>query len=95
MKDWHVHIGQYFEAYYDFHDVFQVLKNNGIEEAVVAYLTPRFDDEKYALDFFHAVVDELKEANHFAQDIGLKTDFLHWADPLVLKSIPLEKIFSG
>lgn len=94
MKDWHVHIGQYFEAYYDFHDVFWVLKNNGVTEAVVAYLTPRFDDEKHSLDFYHAVLDELKEANCFAQDIGLKTDFLHWADPLVIKSISLEKIFS-
>ncbi len=94
MKDWHVHIGPYFDEYYDFHDVFQILKNNGVTEAVVAYLTPKFDDEKNAIDFYHAVAEELKEARLFAQAIGLKVDFLYWADPLVLKSIPLEDVFS-
>ena len=59
MKDWHVHIGQYFEEYYDYHDVFSVLKNTGINEIVLAYLTPRFIDKKNAVDFFHAVEEEL------------------------------------
>lgn len=94
MKDWHVHIGQYFDEYYDYHDVFQILKNNGVTEAIVAYLTPKFDDEKNAIDFYHAVVEELKEAQSFARSLGLKADFLYWTDPLVLKSMPLEDVFS-
>ena len=93
MFDHHTHIGLYYKTYYDFHDVFLALKNNGVAQTTTAYLTPRFNDEKNALDFFYAVQEELKEAKAFAEKIGLKVNFLYWADPLVLKNIKLEKIW--
>lgn len=94
MTDWHTHIGQYFDSYYDFHDVFDVLKKNGIDETVCAYLTPKFDDAKTSLSFFHAVEEELENARVYAKSIGLKVSFLYWADPLVLKALSLKTIFS-
>lgn len=93
MTDWHVHIGQYYDSYYDFHDVFKVLKMNGIDEAVCAYLMPKFEHKKDALDFYNAVEEELKIANEYVNDIALKVHFLYWADPLVLKEFSLETIF--
>ena len=60
MYDYHTHIGQFNEVYYDYHEVLRTLKNNGITEATLAYLTPRFDNGNYAKDFYFAVRDELK-----------------------------------
>lgn len=94
MHDYHTHIGQFNEVYYDYHDVLRTLKNNGITEATLAYLTPRFDNENYAKDFYFAVRDELKDVRSFANRINIKINILYWADPLVLKSISLDKIFS-
>ncbi len=95
MTDWHTHIGRYYDSYYDFHDVFTVLKNNGIDENICAYLTPRFERKEDSVVFFHAVESELFEADAFAKSIGLRTKFLYWADPLVLEEFSLDEIFSG
>lgn len=93
--DSHTHIGQYWNVFYDYHDVFHALKANGIESTTCAYLTPKFDDEQMAVDFHHAVVEEWREAVNFAASISLTVKPLWWADPLVLCSeIKLESIFS-
>jgi hypothetical protein len=94
MTDYHTHIGQYYDSYYDFHDVFKVLKDNGIDENICAYFTPKFDKKDASIAFYHAVEEELFETGKFAETIGLKTRFLYWADPLVLEQLPLETIFS-
>ena len=94
MTDYHTHIGQYYDSYYDFRDVFKVLKDNGIDENICAYFTPKFDKKEDSIAFCHAVEEELFEAGKFAGRIGLKTRFLYWADPLVLEELPLETIFS-
>ena len=93
--DSHTHIGQYWNVFYDYHDVFHALKANGIESTTCAYLTPKFDDEQIAVEFHHAVVEEWREAVKFADSISLTVKPLWWADPLVLCSgIQLEDIFS-
>lgn len=95
MHDIHTHIGQFNQFYYDYHDVFSVLRNNEITETTLAYLTPKFDDSKMALEFYYAVINELKEAKEFAQKIKFNINILHWADPLLFdKGISLENIFS-
>lgn len=94
MHDIHTHIGQFRNTYYDFHDVFNSLKNNGIAETTLAYLTPKIEDKKAAVEFYYAVIEELKEAESFAEKIGLKVNILYWADPLVLMSKNLDLIFS-
>ena len=91
--DYHIHIGQFNETYYDYHDVFNSLKLNAVEHCVCAYLTPRFDSEKIAIQFYESVVHELGEAQCFAESLKLDVKFLYWADPLVLQHISLEKIF--
>ena len=93
--DFHTHIGQYWNVFYDYHDVFHALKANGIESTTCAYLTPKFDDEQMAVDFHHAVVEEWRETVKFAASISFTVKPLWWADPLVLCSgIKLESIFS-
>ncbi len=94
MHDIHTHIGQFRNTYYDYHDVFKALKNNGITETTLAYLTPKIEDEKIALEFYYAVTEELKDAKSFAKEIDLKTNILYWADPLVFKTKNLNSIFS-
>ncbi len=96
MHDYHVHIGQFNEIYYDYHDVFFAVKENGISEITLAYLTPKFNDEKCAVDFYHAVVEELKQAKQYANKIGLIINILHWAEPLLFSArISLNKIFEN
>ncbi|MBQ9283335.1 MAG: amidohydrolase family protein [Treponema sp.] len=84
--DFHTHIGQYWNTYYDWHDVFSCLKANGISGTTCAYLTPKFDDMKTAVEFHHAVVEEWHTALKFASSIKLEVKPLWWADPLVLRS---------
>lgn len=93
MTDSHVHIGQYYNNYYDFRDVFKVIKNNGINEIICAYFLPRFLEKEPAIEFYEAVVEELIEAEVFSQRIGLNVRFLYWCDPFVIKEITLKKIF--
>lgn len=84
MHDIHTHIGQFYNTYYDFHDVFMALKNNGIIETTFSYLTPLFTDYDSAIDFYKAMTEESKEAVTFAKQIGLKTNQLYWVDPILL-----------
>lgn len=93
MTDWHVHIGQFNDVYYDYHDVFAALKNNDVDEIYLAYLTPIIKKEDVSLQFYESVVHELKVVKRYAKKIQLKVNFLYWADPLVLKQLALEKIY--
>lgn len=93
--DFHTHIGQYWNVFYDWHDVFRALKKNGVDGAICAYLTPKFDDERVAVEFFHAVTEEWRKALAFASSIFLDVKPLLWADPLVFKAgIKIEDAFS-
>ncbi len=84
MHDIHTHIGQFNNTYYDFHNVFKALKNNGVTETTFAYLTPLFTDSKPAIDFCNAMTQETKESLDFAKEIGLIVNPLYWIDPMVL-----------
>lgn len=91
--DIHTHIGQFYQTYYDFHDVFSALKNNGITETTCAYLIPLFTESEPAIAFCRAMTEETKEALEFAEKIDLKVHVLYWIDPMVLLGgISLESI---
>ncbi len=91
--DIHTHIGQFNQTYYDFHNVFSALKNNGITETTFAYLTPLFTETETAIEFYSSMSAKTKEALAFAKEIGLKTNPLYWIDPMVLLGgMTLEKI---
>ena len=93
MHDIHTHIGQFHDTYYDFHNVFTALKNNGITETTFAYLTPLFTESNPAIDFYKAMTQETKESLDFAKEIGLIVNPLYWIDPMVLfGGITLETI---
>lgn len=95
MQDIHTHIGQFNDIYYDYHDVFLALRENGISETTLAYLTPKFEDSNIASEFYYAVVEELKLAKKYADEISLKINILHWSDPLLFDAgITLNQIFS-
>lgn len=82
--DHHIHIGPYYDCYYDFHDVFNALIKNGITTADCAYLTPRFDKFAPAREYYEAVLEELHLAEAYSKQIGLSVNFLHWVDPILL-----------
>ena len=84
MHDIHTHIGQFYQTYYDYHDVFKALKNNGVDETTFAYLTPLFTESEPAIVFYNAMTQETKVALDFAKEIGLKVNPLYWIDPMVL-----------
>lgn len=64
-----------------------------MSEITCAYLTPKFDTEKAAVQFYDTVLEEVKAANMFANELDLQVHFLAWLDPLVIKSgITPEKI---
>lgn len=93
MYDIHTHIGQFNQTYYDFHDVFKALKNNGIDETTFAYLTPLFTESSSAIEFYKVMTEEIKEALKFAKEIGFKANPLYWIDPMVLfGGMPLDSI---
>jgi len=93
--DHHIHIGPYYNCYYDFHDVFSALRQNGVTAADCAYLTPRFDKSAPAKEYYEAVTEELREARAFSESIGLNVKFLHWCDPILLNNgLTLDKICS-
>ena len=84
MHDIHTHIGQFNQTYYEFHDVFNALKNNGIEETTFAYLTPLFTESASALRFYKIMTENTKSALNYAKEINLKANSLYWIDPMVL-----------
>ena len=84
--DHHIHIGPYYNCYYDFHDVFNALIKNGVTAADCAYLTPRFDEFAPAKEYYNAVTEELIAAKKYAYKIGLNVKFLHWCDPILLNN---------
>lgn len=93
MHDIHTHIGKFYNTYYDYHDIFKALKNNGITEATFAYLTPLFTESSPAIEFYRTMTEETKKALQFAKEIGLKVNPLYWIDPMVLfGGITLESI---
>lgn len=94
MTDNHVHIGNFYEAEYDFRDIFTALKNNGTDKCVCAYLTPEFEKQPDAVAFSRAAAQEIKEADAFAKQLGLSVDFLYWAVPDVLRAVPLSEEYA-
>lgn len=91
--DIHTHIGQFEQTYYDYHDVFSALKNNGIVSTTFAYLTPLFTKSEPAIEFYKAVTEELKDALKYANQIGLEVNALYWIDPVVISGgISIESI---
>lgn len=95
MHDHHTHIGQFYDVYYDFHDVFSALKDNGVTATTFAYLTPLFEKSEPAIEFYRAMTDEVKDALAFAEEIGLEANALYWIDPMVLfGGVTLDSIMS-
>ena len=94
-SDIHTHIGQFKQTYYDYHNVFSALRNNGICRTTFAYLTPLFTETSAAIEFYNAMTQETKAALDFAKKIDLKVNPLYWIDPMVLfGGITLESILN-
>ncbi len=84
MTDWHTHIGQFNETFYDYRYVFFAMKKNGVSECWCAYLTPKYDDVNQSVDFAGCVVSEIEKAQSYSKKINLKVNFLCWIDPILL-----------
>ncbi len=91
--DHHTHIGHFYQTNYQHKSVLTALKKCNVSEITCAYLTPKFDTGKDAVQFYDTVPEEVKAANMFARKINVLVHFLAWLDPLVIKSgITPEKI---
>lgn len=96
MTDYHVHIGQFKNAYYYADRVFSVLKKNGVDEAYFSSTTncvfckesadERFSEHERknapsASSLYEAIREEVKNALLSAKEIGIKAHALYWVVP--------------
>ncbi len=96
ITDYHVHIGQFCEAYYNAEDVFFALKEAGIGEIWFSSTTSCiyckeseaarddkniFSNAPAAVELYQAVHDEVQNAKSFAASIGLIAHALYWVVP--------------
>ena len=96
MTDYHIHIGQFYEAYYCAENVFSVLKALGIKEVWFSSTTSCiyckesamahsdkniFNNSPTALELYQTVRTEVQNAKNFAASIGLIAHALYWVVP--------------
>ena len=96
MTDWHVHIGQWFDTYYDAEGVFKELKARGIDEVWFSSTTScRYCKESFSVqnnealkqtllsarDLYELIRYEIQEAFVTAEKLGLKVHALYWVVP--------------
>lgn len=93
--DNHTHIGTFYECHYDYRFLFKAMKNNGINGATFAYLTPLFTESEPALNFYKAMTAESQDALAFAKEIGFDAQPLYWVDPMALMGgLKLDSVLS-
>lgn len=96
MTDYHVHIGQWHNTYYEADKVFSELKNKGINEIWFSSTTSeRYCKESIAVkdnydlqkqlisarDLYELIRYEIQEAMVSAEKIGIKAHPLYWVVP--------------
>ncbi|MCR4715469.1 MAG: amidohydrolase family protein [Treponemataceae bacterium] len=96
MTDWHVHIGQWYDTYYDAEGVFKELKSSGIDEVWFSSTTScRYCKESFAVqndeslqqtllsacDLYELIRSEIKEAFVAAEKLDIKAHALYWVVP--------------
>lgn len=96
MTDYHVHIGQWFETYYDAGKVFSELKANGIDELWFSSTTScRYCKESLAVqenielqknlpsarELYELIRFEIQEAISSAKKLGIRAHPLYWIVP--------------
>lgn len=96
LFDNHTHIGPFYNDDYDYHDVFMAMKNNGVNGAVVAFLTPLIDNVKLSIDFFNWMNQECKASSEYAKSIDFDAKILYWVEPLIFDAgLSLERIMEN
>ena len=96
MTDYHVHIGQFCNAYYSAENVFSALKEAGVKDVWFSSTTSCiYCKESYtarenedilksaptALELYQAVYSEVMDAKSYADSIGLIAHALYWVVP--------------
>lgn len=96
MTDWHVHIGQYENAYYYADRVFSALKAGGVNELWFSSTTsclyckeaallrndlPLLKNAPSAKELFASVKKEISDALRAAKEIGVTAHALYWVVP--------------
>ena len=96
--DYHVHIGQWYDTYYDSHAVFSALKECGTEECWFSSTSSeRYCAESIAVQgnadlqkslpsarkLYEEIKEEVAEALRSASEIGMKAHALYWVIPEV------------
>lgn len=88
--DYHVHIGQFFEMYYDAKTVFTALRNAGAGGCMYSSTTSgeAVDSEQSARRLYRKITAEIHAAQHTAADLGLDAQPLYWVIPAVHRLLP-------
>ena len=96
LFDNHTHIGSFYNDDYDYHNVFQAMKNNGVKGAVVAFLTPLIDNTKLSIDYFNWMNQECGAAAEFAKSICFDAKSLYWVEPMIFEAgFSLDKLMEN
>lgn len=97
--DNHIHIGRFFDIYYDAKTVFNVLKETGVRGCMYSSTTSgeTVDSKDTALQLYQKIKEEIIDAQKTAASLNLNSFPLYWIIPLVHRFLPeltLEKAMS-
>ncbi|WP_024753278.1 amidohydrolase family protein [Treponema phagedenis] len=102
MTDNHIHIGTFYNTYYDAKTVFGVLKESGVDEFYYSSTTSgmAFNTALDLMSIYEDIKKEITEAQAVAESLSLKAHPLYWVIPelhytglevqTVLQEIPYE-----
>lgn len=97
--DNHIHIGRFFDIYYDAKTVFKILKDAGVIGFMYSSTTSgeTVDAKDAALQLYQKIKEEIIDAQKTAAFLNLNSFPLYWIIPLVHRFLPeltLEKVMS-
>ena len=97
--DNHIHIGRFFDIYYDAKTVFKILKDAGVIGFMYSSTTSgeTVDSKDAALQLYQKIKEEIIDAQKTAASLNLNSFPLYWIIPLVHRFLPeltLEKVMS-
>lgn len=88
--DNHIHIGRFFDIYYDAKTVFKILKDAGVIGFMYSSTTSgeTVDSKDAALQLYQKIKEEIIDAQKTAASFNLNSFPLYWIIPLVHRFLP-------
>lgn len=88
--DSHIHIGRFFDIYYDAQTVFKTLKDAGVSGFMYSSTTSgeTVDSKDSALKLYKKIKEEIIGAQKTAESFDLNSYSLYWIIPLIHRLLP-------